>query len=59
MAEIRTLLPQNKTLSIAVPARHADMVAYEMPGIVTGLDKSVDYWSLSEFGGEQKSCSLI
>ena len=49
MTAIRTALPQDKLLSMDVPSRHADMDAYEMPGIVPGLDKSVDYWNMMTY----------
>ena len=49
MTAIRAVLPQDKLLSMDVPARHADMKAYDMTGIVPGLDKSVDYWNLMTY----------
>ncbi|ORX34775.1 glycoside hydrolase superfamily [Kockovaella imperatae] len=49
MEELRRVLPETKTLSIAVPARHVDMVAYNYPDIVSGLDATVDYWKLMTY----------
>lgn len=34
------------TLSIAVPARPADLLAYNVTETSKGLDASVDYWNL-------------
>ena len=46
MNATRAALPSDKLLSIDVPARHPDMIAYNMTSIVAGLDASVDWWNL-------------
>lgn len=49
MRLIRKELGNTYILSHAVPGRPADLVAYNMTGIVTGLDESVDWWNLMTY----------
>ena len=38
-------------LSLAVPGKPVDMIAYNMTGVAKGLDESMDFWNLMTYDG--------